>query len=188
MTDFMRCTHLKLFARKLRGPAWRTGIRATLVLVLGAAVFSQSSPSANQEKKAGAVTNRATGTFDVKLNPQKPDNKEAESAKISRMSADKQYHGDLEGSGQGEMLAAGDPKSSGAYVAIERVTGTLKGRSGSFLLQHSGVMTRGVGQLIITVVPDSGTGELAGIAGKMNIIIENGKHSYEFDYTLPEKP
>ncbi|HMF92164.1 MAG TPA: DUF3224 domain-containing protein [Candidatus Angelobacter sp.] len=130
----------------------------------------------------------AAGPFDVKVNPQKTDNKEAESAKVSRMSLDKQYHGDLEGSGQGEMLAAGDAKSSGVYVAIERVTGTLKGRNGSFLLQHSGVMTRGVGQLTITVVPDSGTGDLTGISGKMNIIIEGGKHSYEFDYTLPEKP
>jgi len=150
--------------------------------------FSQNSPSANQEKKAGVSMQHAAGPFDVKVNPQKTDNKEAESAKVSRMSLDKQYHGDLEGSGQGEMLAAGDAKSSGVYVAIERVTGTLKGRNGSFLLQHSGVMTRGVGQLTITVVPDSGTGDLTGISGKMNIIIEGGKHSYEFDYTLPEKP
>lgn len=167
----------------------RAGIVAAVVMGLGIAALAQSSASANQEKKADSMTYRATGTFEVKLNPQKPDNEQAEGAKLSRMSSDKWYHGDLDGKGQGEMLASPpDAKGSGAYVAIERVTGKLKGRSGSFLLQHSGVMTRGVGQLSITVVPDSGTGELTGLSGKMNIIIENGKHSYEFDYSLPEKP
>lgn len=167
----------------------RAGLFMMATLALAPAVFSQNAASANQEKKPGGVSNHATGMFEVKLIPQKPDNKEAEGAKLSRMSSVKQYHGDLEGTGLGEMLASPpDAKGSGVYVAIERVTGTLKGHSGSFLLQHGGVMTRGVGQLSITVVPDSGTGELTGLSGKMNIIIENGKHSYEFDYTLPEKP
>ena len=102
------------------------------------------------------------------------------------MTIDKQYHGDLEGTGKGQMLTAGTPvKGSGAYVAIEKVAGTLKGRSGSFALQHSGTMTQGAPHLAITVVPDSGTGELKGIAGKMDIKIADGKHSYDFEYTLP---
>jgi Protein of unknown function (DUF3224) len=104
------------------------------------------------------------------------------------MTIDKHYHGDLEGTGKGQMLTAGtDVKGSGAYVAIERVTGTLRGRAGSFVLQHSGTMTQGVPHLTITVVPDSGTAQLAGIAGKMDIIIAaDGKHSYDFEYTLPD--
>jgi hypothetical protein len=161
-----------------------------LVLMLVSVAFSQaSSTAATPEQKTAVMTNHASGTFDVKLNPQKPDNKEAESASLSRMSLDKQFHGDLEGTSKGEMLAAyTEVKGSGVYVAIERVTGTLKGRSGSFLLQHGGVMTRGTPQLTITVVPDSGTGQLTGLSGKMNIIITDGKHSYEFEYTLPEKP
>jgi hypothetical protein len=173
---------------KLGRRAGRAGIVMMAALALSATAFPQNAASANQEKKANGMTNRATGTFEVTLVPQKPDNKESEKANIQRMSADKQYHGDLEGTSQGEMLAVGDPRGSAGYVAMERVTGKLKGRSGSFVLQHSGTMTRGAPQLTITVVPDSGTGELAGLSGKMNIIIENGKHSYEFDYTLPEKP
>jgi hypothetical protein len=92
----------------------------------------------------------------------------------------------LEATAKGTMLTAGtDVKGSAGYVAIERVTGTLKGRSGSFVLQHSGTLTRGEPQQSITVVPDSGTGQLVGIAGKLTVIIAAGKHSYEFDYTLP---
>ena len=129
---------------------------------------------------------RSDGTFEVKLTPQKPDNKEAESANIGRMSIDKQFHGDLEATSKGEMLAAGtDVKGSAGYVAIERVTGTLHGRSGSFILQHSGTMTRGEPQLSVTVVPDSGTRDLAGLAGALTIRIAEKQHFYEFDYTLP---
>lgn len=103
------------------------------------------------------------------------------------MSLDKQFHGDLEGTSKGQMLTAGTAvKDSAGYVAIERVDGTLKGQRGSFVLQHSGTMTRGAPQLVITVVPDSGTGQLVGLAGKMTILIADGKHSYEFEYTLPE--
>jgi hypothetical protein len=125
----------------------------------------------------------ATGTFEVKLAPLATD-----AAGLGRMSIDKQFHGDLEASSKGEMLSAmSEVKGSAGYVAIERVTGTLGGRKGSFVLQHSGTMNRGAASLSVTVVPDSGTGELAGLSGKMAILIEGGKHSYEFEYTLPEK-
>ena len=129
--------------------------------------------------------NHATGTFDVKLTPQ-TDDKSADPA-VSRMTIDKQFHGDLEGSSKGQMLAAGDPKISAVYVAIEKFSGTFKGRSGTFILHHTGLMTRGAPQLSITVAPDSGTGQLTGLAGKMTITIAaGGKHSYDFEYTLPE--
>ena len=131
------------------------------------------------------MTARAVGTFDVKLAPLPLDDKSADAA-LSRMSIDKQFHGDLEAASKGEMLSAGTPvKGSAGYVAIERVTGTLSGRTGSFVLQHSATMNRGTPQLSITVVPDSGTGQLTGLVGSMNIIIESGKHSYEFEYALP---
>jgi hypothetical protein len=105
------------------------------------------------------------------------------------MIIDKLFRGDLEATGKGQMLVAGtDVKNSAGYVAIERITGTLDGRSGSFALQHSGIMTRGAPQQTITVVPDSGSGELAGLGGSMTIVIEGGKHSYNFEYTLPEAP
>jgi hypothetical protein len=132
------------------------------------------------------MTHRATGPFDVKVIPQKPDNEVAEAAGLTRMSLDKQFHGDLEATSKGEMLASRpDAKGSGGYVALERVTGTLDGRRGSFMLQHSATMNRGVPNLSITVVPDSGTDELTGITGKLNIIIApDGKHSYEFEYAI----
>lgn len=128
----------------------------------------------------------ARGTFDVKLTPQGADDTR-DGATTGRMTADKQYHGDLEGTGQGEMLSAlADVKGSGSYVAIERVSGTLNGRKGTFVLAHSGTMTRGAQQLNITVVPDSGTGELAGLTGKMAIEITGGQHKYDFEYVLSE--
>ena len=107
-------------------------------------------------------------------------------ASISRMLLDKQIHGDLEATSKGQMLATGSAQSSGAYVALERITGTLKGRAGSFALQHNATMTRGTPQMSITVVPDSGTGQLEGITGTFTIKIDNGKHSYDFEYALPE--
>jgi hypothetical protein len=129
----------------------------------------------------------ASGTFEVKLNVQKADNKEAESAGIGRMSLDKRFQGDLEATSAGEMLGVRtEVAGSAGYVALERVNGTLHGRMGAFALQHSGTMTRGEAQMSVTVVPDSGTERLAGIAGKMTIKIEGGKHFYEFEYTLPE--
>jgi Protein of unknown function (DUF3224) len=128
--------------------------------------------------------NKAAGTFDVRINSLPPYNTTAD-AKLARMSIDKQFHGDLEATSQGEMLSAGtDTKGSAGYVAIERVTGALNGRSGGFALQHNATMTRGAPYLNIVVVPDFGTGELAGLTGKMHIVIDKGKHSYEFEYSL----
>jgi hypothetical protein len=122
----------------------------------------------------------------VKVTPQPSDDK-TDDATLGRMTIDKQIHGDLEATSKGQMLTAGTPvKGSAGYVAIERISGTLHGRTGTFILQHTGTMTRGALQLSITVVPDSGTGQLAGLAGKMDIQIADGKHSYEFTYNLPD--
>jgi hypothetical protein len=132
------------------------------------------------------MTLHATGAFDVKTIPLPPDDATA-GTDIGRYALDKQFHGALDAVSKGEMLGAGDPaKGSAGYVAIERVTGTLHDRSGSFALQHSGTMDQGKFQLTVTVVPGWGAGGLTGIAGTMTIIIANGKHSYDFEYTVPE--
>ncbi len=132
------------------------------------------------------MTTRAAGPFTVKMTPQNPST-EAEAASLSRMSLDKQFHGDLEATSKGEMLAImTGVEGSAGYVALERVTGTLHGRTGTFVLQHSSTMSRGAQQQSITVVPDSGTGELEGLTGRMTIVIAAGKHSYEFDYMLDQ--
>lgn len=125
------------------------------------------------------------GPFDVTVSPQgQPDIRDG--VTTGRMAIDKRYHGALEGTGVGEMLSAmTTTEGSAGYVAIERVNATLEGKRGSFVVQHSGTMARGAQALSISVVPDSGTGELAGIAGTMRIRIEESKHFYEFDYTLP---
>jgi len=131
-----------------------------------------------------AMSRHATGPFDVKLAPLAVE-PGMEDTGIGRMSLDKQFHGDLEATSKGQMTSSmGNVKGSAGYVAMEKVRGTLHGRSGTFVLQHFGLMTRGEGQLTVSVVPDSGTDELAGLAGSMKIIIEGGKHSYAFDYTL----
>lgn len=130
------------------------------------------------------MTTRATGTFDVKVAPQESD-AYSEDGTLGRMTLDKELHGDLEGTGKGQMLTAMTSlKNSAGYVAIERITGTLHGKSGTFALMHTGTMNRGVPGLVIAVVPDSGTGELTGLAGSFTIIRADGKHSYEFDYTI----
>jgi len=132
------------------------------------------------------MTRHAEGTFDVKMTPLPADDATT-AASIGRYALDKQFHGDIEGTSKGEMLGSGDPsKGSAGYVAIERITGTLNGHSGSFALQHNGSMHQGTFLLEVTVVPGTGTGELAGISGTMKIIISAGKHSYTFEYTLPE--
>jgi len=129
--------------------------------------------------------NHASGTFEVKLVPQ-TDDKNGDAA-LGRMTIDKTFHGDLEGTSKGQMLTGmTEVKGSAGYVAIEKVSGTLHGRTGTFILQHTGTMNRGVPHLIITVVPDSGTGQLAGITGTFTVNIADGKHSYEFEYSLPE--
>jgi hypothetical protein len=126
-----------------------------------------------------------SGTFEVKLKPQTDES--VGDPTVGRMSIDKQFHGDLEATSKGQMLAVqGDVKGSAGYVAMERVIGTLSGRTGTFALQHTGTMNRGVPGLSVTVVPDSGTAELTGISGTMNIIIADGKHSYEFEYTIAQ--
>jgi hypothetical protein len=127
----------------------------------------------------------AKGTFDVKITPQASD-LAPEGPNLGRMSHDKQFHGDLAATAKGEMITAAGiaVKESAAYSALERVTGTLHGKKGSFALQHTGIMNRGTPSLNITVVPDSGTGELAGLTGKMDIIIEGKAHAYVFEYEL----
>ena len=138
----------------------------------------------NSILKETAMTTNASGTFDVKMTPQAPD-EPAGSSTVGRILLDKEFHGDFEGTSKGQMLAfSSSVKGSAGYVAIEEVTGTLNGRSGTFVLQHSGTMTRGTPHLTITVVPDSGTGQLGGLAGKMSIEIGDGKHSYKFEYTI----
>ena len=129
---------------------------------------------------------QAAGPFDVKIAPLDPNFKFDENP-YSRMSIDKQFHGDLEATSKGEMLAAGSPaKGAGGYVAIERVTGSLHGRTGTFVLQHNATMQNGSYHLNIVVVPASGTGQLTGLSGTMQIIIApDGKHSYTFSYSLP---
>ncbi|MGH7593116.1 MAG: DUF3224 domain-containing protein [Gemmatimonadales bacterium] len=130
------------------------------------------------------MTTHANGTFNVKLVPLPPHDG-AVGSNLGRMSIDKQFHGDLEATSKGEMLSAGTAvKGSAGYVAIERVSGTLHGKRGTFVLQHTGTMNRGMPQLSVTVVPDSGTDELASLSGKMTITIVNGDHLYDFEYRL----
>ena len=140
------------------------------------------APSLHSQKDA-VMTNHSKGTFDVKVTPQPAD--EAAGGPFGRLFLDKQFHGDLDAHSNGQMLASGTgAENSGAYVALERVSGALHGRRGSFVLQHNGTMSKGVASMTVTVVPDSGTEELTGLAGKMTIIIADGKHSYEFEYTV----
>lgn len=123
---------------------------------------------------------QASGSFQVRLTPLPADDES-----IGRMAIDKEFHGDLEATSTGQMLSAmTEVRGSAGYVAIECVSGSLHGKEGSFILQHSGTMHRGEGSTTVTVVPDSGTDELTGISGTMTIVLEGGKHAYEFDYTL----
>ena len=127
---------------------------------------------------------KASGLFDVTLTPQTPDGK-YEDVMLGRFTVDKQYQGDLEATGTGQMLTGGTRvKGSAGYVAIERVSGTLHGKRGSFVLQHIGTMSHGDFRLSVTVIPDSGTDELTGISGSMSILVVAKKHSYHFDYTI----
>ncbi len=134
------------------------------------------------------MATRASGTFEVTLTPQ-PGDDYADGAVLGRMTIDKQFHGDLDATSKGQMLTGmTSTKGSAGYVAIERVRGTLSGRRGSFILQHSGTMTRGAPTLAVTVVPDSGTDELTGLSGTMAIDITGGQHSYAFEYTFSASP
>lgn len=137
-------------------------------------------------QKGARMAARARGTFDVTITPQAPDDP-AEANSIARMSIAKQFHGDLDATSVGQMLAVGTSvDGSAGYVAMEYVTGRLHGRGGMFALQHNGTMTRGVSQLTVTVVPDSGAAELTGLTGTLTIIMTDGRHEYDFDYTLPD--
>ena len=133
------------------------------------------------------TTHQASGAFDVQMQPQPAAHETpTPGATLGRLLLSKTYHGDLQATAQGQMLSALTPTTGSAgYVAIEHVTGTLHGRAGSFVLQHSGLMNRGEKQLVITVVPDSGSGELAGLQGRLDIRISEGQHFYDMAYSLP---
>jgi len=157
----------------------------TSTLILAALVTA--SAAANATERENAMIRHAQGPFDVKVAPVAQDS-HPDGITLGRYSLDKQYHGALEAAAKGEMLAAGSSvKGSGGYVAVERVEGTLDGKRGSFALQHLGQMSQADGQhLTILVVPGSGTGELEGIAGTLDIkIAADGAHSYDLAYTLP---
>ncbi|MGA7168226.1 MAG: DUF3224 domain-containing protein [Candidatus Sulfotelmatobacter sp.] len=159
-------------------------VACIVALLLMVRLASAQAPPA---QKGTLMPAHAAGPFEVKLVPQ--DDKIDPT--LGRMTIDKTFHGDLEGTSKGQMLTAStDVKDSAGYVAIERVSGTLRTstglRTGTFVLQHTGTLTRGTPELSVTVVPDSGTGQLVGLTGKMTIHIANGKHSYDFEYTLPE--
>lgn len=130
------------------------------------------------------MTNHVRGKFEVKLTPQSM--AEPGAANLGRLAIAKRYFGDLDAQAVGEMLtASGTVAGSAVYVAVEHVTGTLSGRRGSFALHHTGIMDRGAAQLTITVVPDSGSDELAGLTGTMSITIAEKEHFYDFEYALP---
>lgn len=134
------------------------------------------------------MISRAIGAFDVQLAPQ-PADAYADGVSLGRMTIDKQFHGELDASSKGQMLTGmGNVKGSAGYVAIERVTGTLSGRRGTFVLQHTGTMARGTPSLSIAVVPDSATDELVGLTGTMRIDVAAGKHSYHFEYEFATSP
>jgi Protein of unknown function (DUF3224) len=125
------------------------------------------------------MAHHATGTFDVQLVPEPSDEY------VGRLGISKKFKGDLEAASAGQMLSTStEVEGSAGYVAMERVSGTLGGRHGTFVLMHSGIMSRGSQHLAITVVPDSGTGELVGLSGSLAITIADGRHSYDFEYTL----
>lgn len=148
-------------------------------------LVSAQPPHSQTTPKDGPRSMHAEGTFDVKNAPLAADDALAGTA-IGRYGLDKQFQGGLEGTSKGEMLGAGNPATGTAgYVAIEQFTGTLHGRSGSFALQHFGTMEDNKFDLVVKVVPGSGTGDLLGISGTMTIKILSGKHSYQFDYSLP---
>jgi hypothetical protein len=128
---------------------------------------------------------RATGEFTVSLQPLEPFMEGSAGVRLERLSITKTFNGDLAATSQGEMLSVRtNSEDSAGYVAVEQVDGAVNGKTGTFVLQHYGVINRGEQHLVLEVVPDSGTGQLEGLSGRMIIKIENGKHLYEFDYWL----
>jgi len=175
------------------GMATGASVKACVSLIAGLAMLvgactsgaGESRPATVFDTRESRVVERATGTFEVKLDPLPSYNQDQGSAP-GRMSIDKQFSGDLVATSKRAMLTAlTDVDGSAGYVAIELVTGTLAGRTGSFVLQHSGTMTRGTPQLTVTVVPDSGTDELVGLSGRMSVDVMGGRHSYVLEYELP---
>lgn len=169
----------------VKSSVWALGLCA--LIQLGCAGTRPAAPAA--APKETTMTKRASGTFDVKLTPMAPDAQGGDPG-LGRMLIDKQFQGELEATSKGQMIGTMNEAigNSGGYVALERVDGRLHGRGGTFILQHSGTMTRGAQSLSVTVVPDSGTGELTGLTGSMKIIITGKQHAYEFDYALPDSP
>jgi hypothetical protein len=162
---------------------WPNGVNVKYP-VFGAFLYMTLSvaPLLHAQKQA-VMTNHARGTFDVKVIPQSAD--DTAGGPFSRLFLDKQFHGSLEATSKGQMLGAETTvEGSGAYVALELVVGTIDGRRGSFILQHNGTMSKGAPTMIVSVVPDSGTDQLTGLAGTMTIIIAGGKHSYELEYWI----
>ena len=160
-----------------------TAVAVTRSAVFAAAALLSAGAAPAGAAREAAVHGKAGGSFEVTLTPQA----QTADAPGGRMTLRKSFAGDLSGSASGEMLTAGSGQSSGAYVAIERVTGRLAGREGSFFLVHRGIMNRGRPELAISVVPGSGTGGLVGLSGTMAIRIEGGLHFYTFDYDLPAR-
>jgi hypothetical protein len=165
-------------------------LAALLVLsfVDAGATATTQGPATQTPKKGTLMTAQANGTFDVKVAPLPADEK-VPGLTVGRMSIDKQWKGDFVGTSKGEMMTTGSEavKGSGGYVAIEQMTGSLKGRAGTFTLIHQATMRQNADfNMSIKVVPDSGTGALTGLSGTLTIIIEGKNHSYQFDYTLPE--
>ena len=162
----------------------------TLAIVLGLTLaglaISVRADAGASESIQKEVTMTARGTFEVKMTPQPPD--DGDGGGFDRLFGDKQFHGELDAVSRGQMLAARTAvEGSAGYVALELVTGKLNGRRGSFVLQHKGTMSKGVYNMNVTVIPDSGTDELVGITGTMTITIEGSKHYYNFAYTLESK-
>tara|TARA_R110002167_G_scaffold5273_7_gene24748 strand:- start:1863 stop:2327 length:465 start_codon:yes stop_codon:yes gene_type:complete len=147
--------------------------------LIAAAVLAVATPLHAQEP----AMHHARGTFEVSITPV-PAEADAPAGAPGRMLLAKTFHGGIEGTGAGEMLAVRDG-TSGAYVALERVEGVLDGRSGTFSLVHRGVMDAGAQELAITVVPGSGTGALTGLSGVFHLTLEGGEHRYVLDYSLP---
>ncbi len=152
---------------------------------LALALALVTSLAAGATNPGEAPMQHAKGEFEVQITPRELDGP-TEDPGLSRLAIVKQLRGDLVGTGHGQMLASGGPPNpSGAYVAIERISGSLKGKQGSFVLMHRGTMDASGSEILVTVVPDSGTGDLTGIRGTFKILVEEGKHLYDFEYALP---
>ena len=176
---------------RARGPGRGRGPTALLALGVVCAGFALAIPAALRAHQDSTHTEierqHARGAFDVKITPLALDGP-SDDETLGRLSIEKEYRGGLVATGMGQMLTAQTAvEGSAAYVAIERVSGTLDGRRGSFALQHRGTMTRGAPDLAVTVVPDSGTDELEGLAGTLQITIDGDAHGYDLEYVLPAR-